>query len=285
MIRASVVAVLLFTFLSSAAPAQTKKANSAKGKKPEPGPPALINRASLLNLLRYPSVREELKLTPAQEQRINECKAKLDRFNEDARKRSEDFRKSWEARGLELDPQAQAAFNEEARAARRDFMRENDADLLKPLDRSQRTRLDQIGLQQEGSRAFLRPEFQERLNMDPGQIEAVRITVAEGNLQRNQARTLPPGLEEKVFLPPAPGEDPNVSKIDPKYREQYLSAYEKGAAAADKVSESMQRQITKLLSKKQRQVYQAMCGEPFDLASMRPTYSMKAKSKSEAKAP
>jgi hypothetical protein len=31
----------------------------------------------------------------------------------------------------------------------------------------------------------------------------------------------------------------------------------------------MERQINKLLSKKQRQVYQAMCGEPFDVASMR----------------
>jgi hypothetical protein len=278
MIRACVVTVILCIILSSTVTAQTKKANTAKAKEPDPGPAALNFRVSLLDLLSFPSVREELKLTASQAQKSDECKAKEDRFVEDSRKRYAEL-------GAEPDPQVLAALREDEAAARLALVRELEAEVLKSLDRGQRTRLSQIGLQAEGYRAFLRPEFRERLNMDPGQFEAVKVIVTEGNQQRRQARTLPPGLEEKALIPPAPGEDPKFMTIDPKYRDQYISALAKGDAAAEKVAASMLRQITKLLSKKQRQVYQAMCGEPFDLASMRTTYSVNAKTKSEAKVP
>jgi len=278
MIRASVVTVILFTIVSSTATAQTKKANTAKGKKPDPGPSAPLTSVNLVSLLNYPSVREELKLTPAQAQKSNESKAKMDRFVEDSRKRFAEL-------GAQPDPQVLAALREEDTAARRAFVRELETALLKSLDPGQRTRLDQIGLQKEGPSAFLRPEFQERLNMDPGQIEAVQTIITQGRQVRRQAREVPAGLEQKALIPAAPGENPNLVKIDPKYAEQYGSAYNKGVAAAEKVTESMERQIAKLLSKKQRQVYQAMCGEPFELASMQPRFQVAPKAKEKAKAP
>jgi hypothetical protein len=276
MIRASVPIAIFLTIVSSAATAQTKKANATKGKRPDPGQPILLTRIHPLDLLLEPSIREELELTPAQESRIGECKEKLDR-------NTRDLQREFEELGEDPDEQVLAAFREHQQSARRAVEEETESSLLKALDRRQRTRLDQIGLQKEGPRAFFRSEIQERLNMDDGQIAAIKIIVIQGSLASNRARKAPLNAQP---IRTTPGESPNTVIIDSRDVEKFAKAQEKSLNAAAKVRESTMREIARLLTKKQRQAYQTLCGEPFDvLAAERRKRGLDGKPGDEPKAP
>jgi hypothetical protein len=272
MIRAIFLTLIVLTAVSSTAAAQAKKANAAKGKRPEASPTSLLTRVSPMRLLNWPSVRTEVELTPAQEARLKECDEKMTRSAQDLRKRLEEIAK-------QVDPQELAALRQEAAAERDKRERELDTVLLKSLDRTQCIRLEQIGIQKEGFSFFLRPEIQTRLNMDPGQVEAIRQLNSEALQARQLIRENQP---QPKALPPLPGQRENAIRLDPKYVKEWQAAREKNFKEQDNVRASSVRQILKVLRKKQLQAYQTMCGEPFDLTSMRPGVPVEPKAKPPA---
>jgi LTXXQ motif family protein len=274
--RVTVLTAVVLMAASSTAAAQATKGSAAKGKGREPSHSTLLTRYSPYELLIYASVREELKLTPEQEAQRKEGQGKLDRFSQDSMKAFQELPKE----GDEPAPEALKAHRDERYQVRIRLEKETDAAMLKSLDPGQRTRLDQIGIQREGPRAFRRPEIQARLNMDPGQIEMINEIVMQGSAAASEVSRVSPDLKQKA-LTNIPGT--NVFKIDPKYADEYRSAEEKGRKAAANVRASTERQVAKLLRPKQRQAYQSLCGEPFDLTTMR--LHPPPKPKKEAKAP
>jgi len=255
MIRPSLLVAILLAAGSSAATAQTKKANAAKGNKPQASRPVLLTRISPFSLLSQAAVCEELEITPAQQSRVKECKAKIDSHVQKLDRELEEL-------GEDPDEQALAAFHEHQQSARRTIENEVETSLVNSLDRRQRVRLEQIGLQKEAASAFLRPEIQERLNMDDGQIQAIRIINAQLNQEIQRVRT---AQRDSMRVRSTPGEEPNTIKVDPRDLDKFNTARETGLKATFKLRESALREISKLLTKKQRQAYDALVGEPFDL--------------------
>jgi hypothetical protein len=67
------------------------------------------------------------------------------------------------------------------------------------LDRSQYARLKQIQLQDEGPSALLRPDLQERLNMDEDQVEQVRELMNERDEAQRETRMAQGELMKSAF--------------------------------------------------------------------------------------
>jgi hypothetical protein len=137
-----------------------------------------------------------------------------------------------------------------------------EAAKMKVLDRRQRTRLEQIKLQMEGPYAFTRPEFQERLNMDQGQIEAVTAIMLEGREEAIRVSALPRNMLNTYFG--APSERTKLTESD-----GYQSELDKARQAAVKARAATMQRIAKVFTKKQRENYQKMLGEPFDILTLR----------------
>lgn len=252
--RAALV-VLTVAVTTAAALAQTGEQKSSR-KKRESAHTVLLTQQTPLTLLRYPAVRRELALTPKQEARWNEYQHEFDRQDTRIIDQFRELR-------MQASPEQRPILRQQRLEALDALNAKVNKGLLELLDARQRTRLDQIGIQREGTTAFLRPEFQERLNMSPGQIELVQEIVAEGQqgvrmaLHASQAASKQATRNDTV-------------EIDPKDAPALKSLRQKSMKAAYQALESAEAKILKLLSKKQRQVYESLKGEPFDLMSMKP---------------
>jgi hypothetical protein len=261
MVRSNLLTAILCVAVSSAALAQTKKANEPKAKRPAASAPMLITGESPLDLLQVATVREELHLTSAQESLRKECQEKRARFGQASRKAFQEL-------GEEPDPEALLEYEQRVEAANSALIGESDAAMVRSLDRAQRARLDQIAIQSAGPGILLRPVIQQRLNMDPGQIEAIRTILSRGRQETLQARAAWIEVLRQSAVPPANGAESKAYKIDTKREPEVRAAFAEFNDARDKISDSMLRAIMKLFTKKQRQAYQAMRGEPFDVASI-----------------
>jgi hypothetical protein len=246
------------------------------------GPGVQFARHAKSLLLGYPAVEEEIKLSPAQKSRLkeidDELRRSVERATKEARDRMEAYKKNRQANGQQYEPDVLSALGQEDAAARGPVIAGAEAARVKALDRRQRARLDQIQLQAEGPTALTRPEIQERLNMSPEQSEAIGAIVAQGREELVRVSALPPELMPYAMLP---AQRAAVTKS-----KEYKSAVEKSRAAALKARGATMQMIAKVLTRKQRETYQKMLGEPFDLAKLRadrsPTMS---EPKPEPKAP
>jgi hypothetical protein len=270
MFRATFLTAVIVVASSIAAAQAPKPSGSAKGR--DPVHQKWFTFFSPFDLLKYSSVREELNMTPAQEARMKEIQQKRDRFNEESQKAFKEL-------GDDPSRELRRAFLEHERPSRQAMEEETDGAMLKSLDAKQRTRLDQIGLQREGPDAFRSPAIQELLNMDPGQIELVTAIVDQGLQEARQVGDVPPEVRKKALIHQA---GTNFSKIDPRYAEEYEAAKQKARKAVQDARNSTQRQIARLLTRKQRQTYQSLCGEPFDLSLLR-LHPPQAKKEAKAK--
>ena len=140
-------------------------------------------------------------------------------------------------------------------------MSEAEAAVLKLLDRRQKSRLDQLQLQLQGTAAFLSENVQERLNMDPAQIELVKQAIIEGRQEIDRYQGVPPEFGKHITAVP----DTNKARIDPAIKKEFGDAMERLALKAKDARATIDRKIFKLLSKRQRATYEKMLGEPADL--------------------
>lgn len=213
-----------------------------------------------INVFRDPRVQEELQLTDAQ-------KKSVERLNEDngrvRRQLTDRYRSRLQALGEDPDPQTLAVLREELRealdAAGPGALERWEAGLRKILDKRQATRLDQIHYQTEGPVAFNRPEIQRRLNLSPEQIEQISAIVAEGKRRLAAASRLP----TEVFPadPRSLSPEQRLAKTETK---GYKDAVAKIQGTAVEIRSAVIQSIAKLLTRRQRENYQKMVGEPFD---------------------
>jgi hypothetical protein len=210
-------------------------------------------------LVYYPSVHEELKLTPSQLERLRKVDGKLLQFKEEQKKSLQELPPP-------EDPAEKAQRRAHARLAQRTFRTEVvEAGMVRVLDRDQGRRLDEILLQAEGPAAFLRPEVQDRLNMDPGQIEGIREVIDRGRNAVEKTRNFTLGVEKYIRADP---EKTGKILVDPDHTQDVKAAMTKRHEERVNIRKSLYASIARVLTKRQRTLYDKMCGEPFDIAAL-----------------
>ena len=156
------------------------------------------------------------------------------------------------------DPEVLAALMEEAKVAQAGYFDRRERALASILDRSQNARLDQLQMQIQGPRAFRRQDVQQRLYMGEDQILVILEIVASGDEAIQVAGSVP-----KAVAPPRTGVTAEQRKAHLEQKENKAIIQQSRQAVIKAKSRTMQAIIGQL-NKRQRAIYQAMVGEPFD---------------------
>ena len=202
-----------------------------------------------LGLLRLPSVQKELVLTEKQKAEI----ARIGAETKSAKKTIDAESKGQAKAKGEAIPKGMPDPAADARdAAFADLETATEANLKKLLDPEQRTRLSEIALQVEGPQAFLKPELIRSLDLIDDQVEQIQGILGVVREQRDQAKAAQKRAAELGTF-----DLEKVSKEQQKTQSRTLAL---------KVSKKAMAEIGKVLSKKQRDKYTRLLGEPFNLA-------------------
>jgi hypothetical protein len=221
-------------------------------------------------LLEFDQVQEELKVTPEQKGRMKEAKQEVSRITERMRVESKQALQFREEGNLE----ALNAFSQRRAAEQLRLTMETDEPLVKVLDHRQRTRLEQIQIQGEGPIVFRRPEIQRRLNLSPDQIEAIAAILVQGNEAMQQAATVQVELPHLGTTTPDQRKTMRESLFESKSFRPQLEKARKSVLGARQMT---MRAIGKVLTRRQRENFEKMLGEPFDIARLRPEGAPPAK--------
>ena len=201
-----------------------------------------------LALLRLPAVQKELKLTETQKAEVARLgdETKAAKKEVDSASKGQDKAKGEPIPKGQPDPARDAAFADlESRA---------EASLRKLLDAGQRARLSEIALQAEGPRAFLKPELIRALDLIDDQVEQIQGILGAVQEQQEQAKAIQKRSAELGTI-----------ALEKVAKEQQKAQF-RGIAL--KVGKKAMSEIGKVLSKKQKDKYTKMLGEPFDLAGL-----------------
>jgi hypothetical protein len=208
----------------------------------------------------YPQILEELKLTAAQ-------KAKLRALQDTMRREAQQDRREAEALAeQEKDVEKRAKILEDARYARIAGVTEYEPALSSILDRQQRARLDEIRLQACGCAAFLMPEIQERLNLDPSQIARLETvheeyTTGQGQLAAAGETPKAQAIRREAAKRKEPGE--KGVQLRPEEKKAFQVEKERGRTEFTRLRNSADSKTARILTKRQRTLYQKMLGKPF----------------------
>jgi Spy/CpxP family protein refolding chaperone len=135
---------------------------------------------------------------------------------------------------------------------------ETDRQLNAVLDSRQRARLTQIVLRVEGPSAFLTPELIDALNLGTDQVEAVREILGGMKDAQDQYKE----SQKRAFELVKGSGDFDLEKIRKEQQKGQSRAY------AYKLSKQVMPQIGRVLTRRQRETYNRMLGESFDLAKL-----------------
>jgi hypothetical protein len=218
---------------------------------------------------------DELKLTAAQ-------KARRKGIVDELARRKAAFRAELTKLVEEPDLEARTVLTQRVRNAQNALNKETEEALLNVLDSRQRARLYQLQLQLAGTAAMTRPDVQERLNMDPAQIELIKQAIDDGRQEIERFVGVPPELGKAVTADP---EKKGGVKVDPAYKNQLRDALQKRSVMAQKARKSIDQRIFKLLTKRQRETFRKMLGEPADLAKLQGFAKKAATDQNEKPAP
>jgi hypothetical protein len=212
-----------------------------------------------LALLRSPEVQKALELKEEQNQRI----ARIRELTKEAKRQVE----SAHGQGKEkrktkaVDPVAK----EQERLAREamngdlvEVERETDRQISAVLDARQRARLTQIVLRVEGPSAFLTPELIDALGLGPDQVEAIREILDGMKGEQDQFKE----SQKRSFELVKAGGDFDLEKIRKDQQKAQTRAY------AYRLSKQVMTQIGRVLTRRQRDKYNRMLGESFDLGRL-----------------
>lgn len=248
-------------------------------------------------LIMLPPVQEELKLTEKQ-------KEELVRWSKDMQKRGESFGRSMREQGGDPMQQgdmpiaARIVQFTSMMSKVSEMLKENENGFSRILTPNQRKRLNQISLQMEGIGALAKPEVAEVMNLTPDQEEAISLVLTRSRIgqmttwieqgqalaslrnrrsatetgkpsnstpgeEPSDASPKPPDKEpSKEATPPAPGTSADKARIEREkaFRKQFETMREK----ADSVQDQMVRDLTKILTRRQRANFEKLLGPPFD---------------------
>jgi hypothetical protein len=169
----------------------------------------------------------------------------------------------------------QRAQMQEAFAAMQKLDKDTETAVLKVLDPKQRTRVSQIKLQSQGLNAFRTPELINALKIP--EIRAQEI--AEILNGQNQARRDAGTPMRELFAQMAAnngnngGGRPNRQQMqelmaNPEFQAKRDAVQKKIDAVTANLDETTKTQVARMLTKKQRDQYDKLLGEPFDLAKL-----------------
>lgn len=266
---------LLVALLSTAGLAAIAAAQPAN---PDSNGPVFMNlglglassRYNPVVVLKNERVRQELKLTDAQKKRLQTIETERGQVRV---RMFEALQQKEKELGEPPDPQARALVRQAYRDWRTQDNKEATTAHLKVLDRDQLKRLDQIRIQAEGTKAFLRPEVQERLNLSPDQVAQINEIIVEGDRAIARVRMLPqsitpPKTDTIAERKAASIAEQKAASIAARKAflssKSYQDAVKAGRTRAVELRTATMRQIARVLTKRQRTAYQAMLGEPFD---------------------
>jgi hypothetical protein len=221
-------------------------------------------------LIKSVAVQEELKLTGGQKKKLLEVN---DEFN---RKRIE----SANALSKAPDELNQGVLMEMIATLRS----ENEAAITRVLEPRQRTRLAQIALQLEGPLAVAEPEVAVKINLHPVQMESIQAILAEykateerlwGSLDQriraasDQGRVRSRGHTRRGSQGQLPGaqdgRDPGASASPDEFAAVTAELNRESAA----IHEEAIRQVGKVLTRRQKDKFNRLLGEPLDIAMLR----------------
>jgi hypothetical protein len=208
-------------------------------------------------LLTRPEVRDELDLKDSQKQAIDRAISDLSR----RRRRGED--RAPEAGSVEDGEDSTPSVEDKAEAA-----------LTKSLDAKQKQRLRQIVLRNAGARALLRPDVISRLKMSEEQVMQIQEALGapgEGGLNAEQQEFLQQQVqtEAPVFV----NEDGSIEAMEIPRPARPRRNPSQARPLDDQSDVAEMTAAGQVLRKSQRNTFNSMLGEPFDLTRLRKPYN------------
>jgi len=197
--------------------------------------------ASPLLIAMAPAVQEELKLKEDQKTRVYDL----------VRSMSQKQRELMQSVFLSGGGNPQAVFQ-----ARDGLRREMEQSLGQIYDKKQNERFLQIMLRAEGPLAVARPEVSSRLGLTDDQTDEVRLIAVRLQLAQRQ-----------LFISLRSN---GVAAGGAGFDRQAVGQF---TAASDKLRKEAAQQIGRVLKKKQKDDFNKMLGEPFDLTKLQPADS------------
>jgi hypothetical protein len=248
-------AALLLQVPTTAVPAQVPQQRTQSPWRNYLGFGIAYAQYPLYTLLEREPVQKELKLTETQKARIAQVQAE---FHKDSAARVQEYRQKRQAAvQAGASPEELRFLASSSTAGSTTLL---DELLMKALDKSQPIRLAQLRIQVEGPMAFLRPEVQERLNLDEAQVALIRGVVTGGREELIAVSALPERFAAQVASPRSPEQVRELNQS-----EDYQAEVDKSKQAALKSRASTMQKIRKLLTKGQRARYESLAGPPFDM--------------------
>jgi Spy/CpxP family protein refolding chaperone len=212
-------------------------------------------------LLRTPETQKELKLTKEQI-------AKITRIAEEAKtskKKVEEAHGKVKGRGKEKAKGDDPVAKEQERLVREamggdlaELERETDQQINAVLDSRQRTRLTQIVLRVQGPSAFLTPELIDALALGPEQLELIQEILTGVKAEQEQYKESQKQAGELVKASGAF----DLEKVRKSQQKTQARSF------AYKLNKEVMPQIGKVLTRRQREIYNRMLGDSFDLAKL-----------------
>jgi beta-lactamase regulating signal transducer with metallopeptidase domain len=196
----------------------------------------------LVTLANESTVQKELKLTAKQEKQLREILGHYRRGIESMFQHP---------RGEPPDPRVVEAGTREIQAT-------TEKAILRLLQPRQLARMEQIKLQMDGPLAFLRPDVQRKLNMDPAQVELIVELVVQGREDLVKSATIP--------LSPEAADPEQLNKLHES--KDFQDKMRQARRSAQKVGRGVMQQVETLLRKGQLATYRKMLGEPYDVTNM-----------------
>jgi Spy/CpxP family protein refolding chaperone len=234
-----------------------------------------IRSGTNYGLLDNPAVQEELMLTADQKARIKQLAARLDRRRRELfAELNHRLSRNRNTLGVAGQPgqsgQEDAAAQPAAGSAMREIVEttqaEADALFATILKKSQRERLDQIELRRQGQLAVLRPDIAEKLNIGPDQQEQLEMVISEA---REEVLQFVQDRRQAILRNATPdgrldGKAMRARAESPAGKAELAQMRQRGAQIQDRTI----REIGKVLTRRQKERFNALLGKPFDLVKL-----------------
>jgi hypothetical protein len=255
MFRSCVFATSVVLIVAASSPATAQPSRSYLG------PGVVLAQHNYNYLLDFPSVQQDLQLTPDQLLRVAKIKEKhLKSLESLSKLTGEMIKKLRTDKAERVVIQAEVAKDQ---AVRRVTFENREKELIEALDRKASERLNEIRIRSEGPMAFTRPEIQRQIGLKPDQVDAI-------------AKIVDDGREEMIRTTPDRGE---LTGADAQAQPDLL---EKARHPARQLRASLIKKIAAILDEKQDTIYQQMLGNPFDLATLLPARSRPKESQTQS---
>lgn len=251
-----------------------------RGGRPGPGAGGPLSLPTSINgdLLDYPLVRKEIKLTKAQETAVNKIKEDSSAKSREIWSRFRPQRRNNDNNGQNpqnFDPQARAVQFAQMGESMRLLHEETEREIGRVLTKPQAARLFQITLQIQGASAVVRPDMIRRLGLSEEQVVAVMGILEQLNQARGELFQSMRGMFGRGRGGRGGNNDqgPGRNAAVPTQAERD-AALKTLSDRGDKLRSEANQAIGGVLDSGQRKAFTKMMGKPFDLKALDADASM-----------